>query len=232
MTQDDTYGAGDPRAAEYALGLLDAEDRLAFEAELNSQAALRADVARWQEHFAALGMELDEVAPPASVLSHLKRELWNENKLPWHKRLRIWEFALGGVAAAFVAYAVLTFGLVQEPPNLPAYQARIENADADIQLVASFSEGSNLLTVERVGAAPAPDRVYELWAIVADAAPVSLGVLPQSGRAAVALSDAQAALLRAGTLLAMSDEPAGGSPTGAPTGTVFGAGPFQVLTNL
>lgn len=235
MTQQDpprSGGDSDPRAAEYVLGLLEGGDRRDFEMALNESADLRADVVRWQEHFAALGMDVEEVAPPASVFEHLKRELWNENKLPWHRRLRIWEFAIGGVAAALVAYAVIVTGNFNLEPTAPAYQARIESAESNIQLVALFDEGTDLLRIERGGAPALPDRAYELWAIAGDNAPVSLGVLSAGPLTAFRLSEAQSALLREGTLLALSDEPAGGSPTGAPTGAVLGAGPVELLTNL
>jgi anti-sigma-K factor RskA len=64
--------------------------------------------------------------------------------------------------------------------------------------------------------------VHELWALPANgAAPVSLGLLPQTGSRKVALDPVQAAALLAAGQLAVSREPAGGSPTGAPTGPVL-----------
>ena len=233
MTQESTIQTGGPggtdRAGEYALGLLEGAERIAFEAELAQDAALRQEVARWQEHFAALGMEIEEVTPPASVYQHLKRELWGENKLPWHRRVRIWEYALGGIAAALVAYAVFNWSdFNAQDPNI--LSAQIENPDSGLQVALALSEGSGLLRIEYSGAEPADGRSYELWAIAEGAAPVSLGVLPRERVAALKLNDAQAALVRVGVTLALSDEPEGGSSTGAPTGAVLGAGAVQVLT--
>jgi anti-sigma-K factor RskA len=71
--------------------------------------------------------------------------------------------------------------------------------------------------------------VLELWLIEGDAAPVSLGVLPEAPQARVPLDRALAARIAAGALLAISDEPEGGSPTGAPTGAVLAAGPVQEI---
>jgi anti-sigma-K factor RskA len=49
-------------------------------------------------------------------------------------------------------------------------------------------------------------------------------VLPDAGLVTLPLSDAMGARLAGGTL-AISDEPDGGSPTGAPTGAVLATAP-------
>jgi anti-sigma-K factor RskA len=69
-----------------------------------------------------------------------------------------------------------------------------------------------------------PAQSYELWLIPAEGgAPVSLAVLG-SLDAKLTLPAQQAARLTRGAKLAVSVEPAGGSPTGAPTGPVLFAG--------
>ena len=66
-----------------------------------------------------------------------------------------------------------------------------------------------------------PAQSYELWLLPAEGgAPISLAVLGAlDARFQLAASHAQR--LRAGGKLAVSVEPAGGSPTGAPTGPVI-----------
>ncbi|HXC59362.1 MAG TPA: anti-sigma factor, partial [Steroidobacteraceae bacterium] len=65
-------------------------------------------------------------------------------------------------------------------------------------------------------------RDYELWALQpGGAAPVSLGLMPRTGSANRKLTDAQRTALLAARQLALSDEPSGGSTTGAPTGAVL-----------
>lgn len=218
-------------AGEYALGLLEGPERAAFETQLETSSELRENVARWQEHFAALGMDVDEVAPPATLLSHLKRELWGENKLPWRRRIRIWEYGVGGMLAALLVFFVynLTDFTTQTTPVL---QAQIENSDGQLQVALALGEGTGLLRIKYSGPEPKAGRSYELWAIADGNTPVSLGVLPLERVAALRLSDQQAALVRVGVTLALSDEPSGGSPTGTPTGAVLGAGAVQVFTNL
>jgi anti-sigma-K factor RskA len=65
------------------------------------------------------------------------------------------------------------------------------------------------------------DRARELWALPEGSAPVSLGLMPATGAVRLALNDRQRSALAAATNVAVSDEPPGGSPTGAPTGAVL-----------
>ena len=64
----------------------------------------------------------------------------------------------------------------------------------------------------------------ELWLIPSHGVPRSIGVIPVVERTAMALSPQIFAALAAGTTLAISDEPAGGSPTGQPTWLVLATG--------
>jgi anti-sigma-K factor RskA len=68
-----------------------------------------------------------------------------------------------------------------------------------------------------------PNQSYELWLIPAGEKPIAVAVLG-SLDASFPVPEAQRGLLRAGATLAVSTEPAGGSPTGQPTGTVILAG--------
>lgn len=104
-------------AGKYALGLLEGRARNDFEAELKTNETLQEEVRRWRAHFEAVGMDLDEVSPPIGFLGNLKRELWGENRLPWGRRMRLWEYALGGIAAALTAYAVYAYGSFSDLPT-------------------------------------------------------------------------------------------------------------------
>jgi anti-sigma-K factor RskA len=82
--------------------------------------------------------------------------------------------------------------------------------------------GGDRLEVDALVAVSVPDaRSRELWALPEGEAPVSLGLMPASGSVELALDARQRAALEATKNIAVSDEPAGGSPTGAPTGDVL-----------
>ena len=69
------------------------------------------------------------------------------------------------------------------------------------------------------------NQSYELWAVPpGGAAPISLGVIADSGESESIVPPEKRALLDAGVTLAVSLEPEGGSPTGRATGPVLFVG--------
>ena len=67
-------------------------------------------------------------------------------------------------------------------------------------------------------------RSHELWVIPQGGTPRSLGTLSADRQSHKVLADALADLLQQGATIAISVEPMGGSPTGAPTGPVIATG--------
>ena len=63
--------------------------------------------------------------------------------------------------------------------------------------------------------------------IPAGGKPRSLGTMAGGKRMHMSVEQALAQLLRAGATIAVSVEPAGGSPTGQPTGPVIASGTLQ-----
>ena len=83
------------------------------------------------------------------------------------------------------------------------------------------------LRVQNVHDLPA-GKSHELWALPeGGGAPVSLGLLPQAGEQHRVLTAAQRAALAGSKQIAVSLEPEGGSPTGAPTGPVLLVAPVS-----
>ena len=76
------------------------------------------------------------------------------------------------------------------------------------------------MKVNRIAGAPAIDRDFQLWMIEGTNKLVSLGVLPQHPSGTIALPS-QFDLKLGNVLLAIRDEPKGGSTTGQPTGAVL-----------
>jgi anti-sigma-K factor RskA len=84
------------------------------------------------------------------------------------------------------------------------------------------------MTIKVVGAATVPaGKSLELWMLPDGSAPKSLGVIPDSGVGRVTLPAAPDVALANVPALAVSLEPAGGSPTGAPTGPVLYSGKVE-----
>ena len=88
--------------------------------------------------------------------------------------------------------------------------------------VESDPELRHLRLVALAGAQPQAAKSYELWALPdSGGAPVSLGLMPNSGRLDRDLTEAQRLALQGASKMAVSLEPEGGSKTGLPTGPVL-----------
>jgi anti-sigma-K factor RskA len=142
---------------------------------------------------------------------------------------QIWPYGLGGVAAALVLWLSISTGiLVPEDaalqPDLVAELSPTPDGEG-LVIRAAVDTTRGAVQIVRAAGAPPDGRVFELWLIAGEAAPVSLGLLDEGSSTLIDLPQDVVALLP-GTLLAISDEPPGGSPTGAPTGAVRAAGPL------
>lgn len=223
MSQTDDHSDDAALAAEYVLHLLDDEERANFERRLAVEPVLRGLVRDWEEQLVILADDIAPVAPPQAVKDRLQQTLFPE---PTKRARPIWGWVSGGVLAAAIAVGAAVFlpPLLQQPTFAPTLTASVAAEDGTLLITASFiAEESALEIVREVGAAR-PGRVLELWLIAEGAdAPVSLGVLPEASEARLELPSDLVRQLPNG-LLAISDEPPGGSPTGAPTGDVLAAG--------
>ncbi len=218
----DLPGDDDVLAAELAMGLLAGDDKRAAEARAGADPAFRAAVAAWQERLVPLAEALPGAEPPTGALAAIERRLgWEDPARPRRSGLaRIlagFEFILGAAAAAIlVAWLAVIVAPVGPQPVLVA---TIAAESGELRFEARHDPVTGTLSVVRVAGEPAPEgRAHEVWVIAPDAAPVSLGLVDE-GPLAVAYPAPPA-----GWVMAVSLEPTGGSPTGAPTGPVLALG--------
>ncbi len=210
-------------AAEYVLRLLDTQAERQFEQRLAVEPALRELVTFWEKEFAVLADDLPEAKPSAQVKAKLLEQL--NGAKPKRKWAWGW-FALPSLAALAVV-SFLAFGPALRGPAFdPTLHATLKSADGAVHIEAGYAPNGNLFKVIPQLGAPAEGRDFELWVIGANAAaPVSLGVIPADAESLFEITPEIAALIDGG-ILAVSDEPKGGSPTGAPTGAVLATGTF------
>jgi len=219
----------DRLAAEYVLGTLRGPARRRFESLLGGHPALRAAVVSWQQRLEPLAAGIEPVQPPDRVWRQLQGRLFGEapQPAPWWRRVGPWR-AFSGVALS----AVLVLGvLVQQvpPPQAPLVVVLGANPDAaqpvPARFVASLSPDGRALVLRPIDApALSAQQVLELWAVPPSGAPRSLGLVRADGATTVL----RAQLLSDTAAFAVSVEPSGGSPTGAPTGPIVSVGQLQI----
>jgi anti-sigma-K factor RskA len=76
---------------------------------------------------------------------------------------------------------------------------------------------------------PTGSQVPELWIIPDDGKPRSLGVIQAAQPSAMQVPAGHMPHVRRGATFAISREPQGGSPTGAPTGPVIVSGKIDTV---
>ena len=229
----------DRLAADYVLGTLRGPALRRFEALLPAHPALRQSVQGWQERLSVLAMDVPPVQPSPQVWMAIQRRLFPDvaTQAPsptrrWWQALSLWQ---GWAAIATVAAISLGVLLQQPSPVQPPIVVVMSTTDPALQktasgaapqFVASISgDGRSLVLKPLQGAQVTAQQALELWALPASgAAPRSLGLVA-SNRVTTVM---RAALLEGTGAFAVSVEPAGGSPTGAPTGPVISVGKLQL----
>ena len=209
----------DRLAAEHVLGTLRGPARRRFERLCAESAAARGALHRWEDDWSVLSRSLRPIQPSERVWANVNRRLFGaRSAAPRVSRWRTWQLA---AAASLIAVALIV-GLIVHQQQPPLQTLAVLGTDSAHPLW-RIERRTQLaaLTIRVVGPVQRlPGKAYELWALPRGGAPVSLGLLPAGGTYERTLNSAQRAALLAADKVAVSVEPAGGSPTGSPTGLV------------
>lgn len=201
-------------AAEYVLGTLPPDDRAEAERLIARDPSFAALVAAWTARLSPLDAGYDATPAPPGVLDRVEARLFPGRPRPPEAARRRsrprWQVPVWGTLAAALALAVLWVAV----PGTHPVVATLSAPEQSLQVAARYGRGELILTRSAGPAAPS-GQDYQLWVIPPGQAPASLGLL-RDDPVRVALAE-----LGPGTTLAVSLEPAGGSPTGQPTGPVL-----------
>lgn len=226
-------------AAEYVLGTLPPEERIAIAARRQREPELDAAITSWEKRLAPLAEFIPEVASPETVLSDLERRLEaiaegngaGEGVLVLKRRLVLWRrIAAGAAGLAAAALLVLILRETLPPgrwfsPKPTNFVALLQKDAASPAFVVSVDIATRVMTVRSVAAEKLAGKSYELWLVNASFAnPRSLGVVREDKKAAAASLATYSFDVVTGSTYAVTLEPEGGSPSGLPTGEVVFSG--------
>lgn len=226
----------DRLAAAYVLGTLRGPARRRFEALLPAHPALREAVEGWRLRLEPMSLSVAPVAPPDRVWQQIERRLFGEpapapDEAParWWQQLLPWRLLSGLASAAALGMAVLMLqpAAPEDPPLVVVLGASPKSGGGVMHasFVASVSADGQALVLRPIDLVPLETgRALELWALPADGAPRSLGLVDAHGQTVLR----RARLLDDTRAFAISVEPAGGSPTGQPTGPVVSVGQIGI----
>jgi len=223
----------DRLAADYVTGTLRGPARRRFESLLSAHPLLRGAVRDWQSRLIPLTLSVEPRKPPAAVWKRIEARIGGTAAAParsgWWTRLALWRglAAVASVAAISLSVLLASPGPAQAP-IVVVLNATGATADGNIvpaTFVASISgDGRAMVTKPLQNVSLSANRALELWAVPPQGAPRSLGLISAQGATIVK----RGKVLDNTAALAVSLEPPGGSPTGAPTGPVLWVGKLQI----
>lgn len=223
-------------AQRYVLGTQRGAARRRFAALISQRGDIRQAVTNWEQRLMPLVWNLEPVMPSELLWQRISRDLGIDEatarRLP-RTSSGIWP----AIAAAFALLAVIMAGgwwQAERRPPETVTETVIERVPERVAVALLASDEGEPLWLTRIAPASGelavrvvgdvttqPANDYELWALTDAGVPVSLGLLPQSGSLTLALSGAATTALERSSMLAVSLEPAGGSPEPVPTGPVL-----------
>lgn len=238
MTPSDDDNAAPERdddllAAEYVIGVLASDERQAVENRMRTDSAFAALVESWEVSLSPLADAYDEEPPPPEVKRALDRRLFGKGKPParsgglWES-LALWRgMAAAAVIGLIVAVAIPWFLPPEQPAFGPQLVTYLDGQGNVVRFVAVYDPARERIGLYRIAGETAAGRDFELWVIEGDAPPASLGVIPEGDTFALRPDTALRQKISDGATFAISLEPEGGSPTGAPTGPVVATGSLK-----
>lgn len=212
-------------AAEYALGTLHGAARRRFEALRSQRDDIDREALYWEQALAELALRLPPEAPAERNWTAIRDRVQAlRGETPQRKPATFWRAT---AMAAMLALVFVIAYLPREPePIVPAQPSQVAVIQDESNAALWRVRVADAVEVRHIGADTLDaDKDYELW-LLTENGPQSLGLLPQSGNARLEISAGMRRQLQRGGSVAVSIEPAGGSPQPAPTGPVIAVAPL------
>jgi anti-sigma-K factor RskA len=225
MALDETL---ESMAGEYVLGTLSAAERLEAQTLVSQNSEFATAVEQWTGRLAPLLLAIPEMLPPRHVRDRIMAQIGGSSSGSVADLTRRVAFWRGVSLAASAIAAALALFILFKPAPMPGpgnYVAVLQPEGTGPAFVAAIDLRDGTISVKRLGTQAEAGKSYELWAVGGGrAAPQSLGVIDASLKIPTQNLGKIDPKTLDETVFAISLEPQGGSPTGAPTGPVLYTG--------
>lgn len=216
------------RADEYVLGLLEDADARALEAEMASDRALAQAVGAARDRLLALDLIAPEVPLPAGFNERVRRAVSAPEdarpaaNLPRAPKAfgRLMVASLAGLVIGAAAALGISNSLWNRQPLVIA--VLVDDAGTPQAVIEDFGDNTQQLRF-LVNVAVPEGQTMQVWTLPSrEMGPVSLGIVQEAN--ATRLHGPRLPEPAGQQLYEITLEPAGGSPTGRPTGPILGKG--------
>ena len=215
-------------AAAYALGTLRGPARRRLERMARDDAVLEGLMKRWELALAPLADGAPAIDPPARAWKEIESRLLParaERSSPW----RPLGLIAGGLATVLIAFFVW---MSAAPRDDAVFVAVLTAQDSGPRAVVSMHQPDTLRVRIVKPWANTAGKSLELWALPAEGSPRSLGLVANRRGDTIIRIDPDDPRMRSASALAVSLEPAGGSPTKLPTGPVLCSGAIAPVSRI
>lgn len=224
----------DKLAAEYVLGTLLGGARKRFEQLLLIKPELRQRVRYWEQNFIELHENIEPAIPSPVVWKKILQRIapHSTEKTAWWQSLAFWQ-TTSIAMLMLVVVSIINIDKLVEQPELPIaqYVTILTSETSQAAWIVRLYPDNQKVTVQALSSQnPGLRKAFELWMLPENgASPRSVGLLPVSGEKTLPLDSPLLDVLLKTNTLAVSLEPAGGSPTGLPTGPVVYTGKINSI---
>jgi anti-sigma-K factor RskA len=227
---DSNQPEADDLAAQYVLGMLDADAQQAAEKRMARDRAFAREVYAWQDRLLPLGRRVAPHAVSATVLGRLLERVGGRTRVAtaWWMRAGLWQ-AVSAFSIILVVALALRGPVGPDQAAGPRYLAVLNSPGNEAVWLVEVAAG-DVLRLKPVGAMPAVPAAKSLqfWTKPKGASrPTSLGLV----RVGQSLEVPRASLpaVEREQLFEVTLEPEYGSLTGRPTGPVLAIGRMIAL---
>jgi anti-sigma-K factor RskA len=230
----------DGTAAEYVLGTLTHAERQDAEARRAKDPVFDAAVRDWERRLSPLVEAVLPVEPPSGLYNKIRSQIGLSGEVislraradAVARRANWWRNATVGMTAVAAALAGVVGWQDYQRRLMPTQYVAVLQADQKLPaFLLTVDTKTNMFVISAMKKPDEPEKSYQLWLVHNDMpGPKSLGVFNDSEMDVRPMAGGKMHDMMMDGTYAVSVEPKGGSPTGAPTGPVVFSGKLVKAT--